>query len=80
MAIDDRELTAARFDESAKELEAAARHARVASKHFREGEIPRGCARAWAARGYMLNAGRMLDENAALHATKSRTSPDALQE
>ena len=52
-SVDPAEL----FEEVARELDQAAAHARTAARHFREGEIPRMAAHAWAAQGH-LHAGQ----------------------
>ena len=59
------------YDDAADELELAARHARVAAGHFRNGEVPRGAAHAWAVRGHVLNAQDHLDAQARTHAERS---------
>jgi len=69
------EATARLYDEAATELEHALGHCRVAAEHFRNHEVPRGAAHAWAARGHMLNAQVRLDEHAREHAARS-TLPD----
>jgi len=74
MGMNDRDLAASRYEQCADELEAAARHLRVAAGHFRGGEIPRGCAHAFAAHGHAVNGNRLLEENAVLHASKSVSS------
>ena len=61
------------YDEAAGELAKAAEHARVAAQHFRDGEVPRGAAHAWATRGHVLAAERVLDEQALEHRLHSRT-------
>ena len=66
------EAAAALFDEAAAELDQAAAHARVAAQHFRDGEVPRGGAHAWAVRGHVLRAQRALDEQAVEHSRRSR--------
>jgi hypothetical protein len=66
------EATAKLYDEAARELDQAARHCEVAARHFRDGEVPRGAAHAWAARGHILEAERRLDEQAREHAGRSR--------
>ena len=64
--------TAARgYEQSASEFEAAAQHLRVAAQRFREQDVPRGCAHAFAAYGHVRNAQGELDRNAILHASKS---------
>jgi hypothetical protein len=66
------EAAAALFDEAAAELDRAAEHARVAAQHFRDGEVPRGGAHAWAVRGHLLKARRALDEQAVQHSERSQ--------
>ena len=41
------------YEATAEELEQAARHCRTAAQHFRDREIPRAAAHAWAAFGHM---------------------------
>ena len=69
------EATAKVYDEAALELVRAARHCEVAAKHFRDGEVPRGAAHAWAARGHLLEAESRLDAQALEHA--GRSQPEA---
>jgi hypothetical protein len=65
------EATAKLYDEAARELDRAARHCEVAARHFRDGEVPRGTAHAWAARGHVLEAQARLDEQAREHGRRS---------
>jgi hypothetical protein len=65
------ETTARLYDGAAHELDRAARHCEVAAKHFRGGEVPRGAAHAWAARGHVLEAEALLDEQAREHARRA---------
>jgi len=65
------EAAAQLYDEAAKELDLAARHCEVAAEHFRNNEVPRGTAHAWAARGHMLEAETRLDEQAREHSRRS---------
>ena len=65
------EEAAALHDAAADELDRAAAHSRVAATHFRNGEIPRGAAHAWAAHGHMLAAQERLGEQARTHAARS---------
>jgi hypothetical protein len=65
------EATAKLYDEAARELDRAARHCEVAAQHFRDNLVPRGAAHAWAARGHMLEAEALLDEQAREHARRS---------
>jgi hypothetical protein len=62
---------AALYDAAAEELEQAAKHCRTAARHFRNREIPRGAAHAWAAFGHIRAAEESLDEQARAHARKS---------
>jgi hypothetical protein len=62
---------AALYDAAAGELEQAAKHCRTAARHFRDREIPRGAAHAWAAFGHIRAAEESLDEQARTHASKS---------
>ena len=64
------------YDDVAAELEQALAHCRVAAQHFRNELVPRGTAHAWAARGHLLNAAALLDEQAREHAARSRPSAD----
>lgn len=65
------EEAARRYDAAAEELEEAAKHCRTAAKHFRDQEVPRGAAHAWAAYGHIRSAEDSLDEQARAHASKS---------
>jgi hypothetical protein len=62
---------AALYDAAAEELEQAAKHCRTAARHFREREVPRGAAHAWAAFGHIRAAEESLDSQAKTHASKS---------
>ena len=62
---------AAVYDEIAAQLEQAAAHASVAAQHFRDENVPRGAAHAWAARGHVLEAEERLDAQAREHAQHS---------
>jgi hypothetical protein len=66
------EAAAQLYDSAADELEKAAAHARRAAEHFRDGEVPRGGAHAWATRGHLLAAEKSLDEQALEHRLRSR--------
>lgn len=59
------------YDTAAEELELAAKHCRTAARHFRDEEVPRGAAHAWAAYGHIRTAEDALDEQARAHARKS---------
>jgi len=64
--------TAARlYDAAAEQLEQAAKHCRTAARHFREQEVPRGAAHAWAALGHIRAAEESLEAQARTHAAKS---------
>jgi hypothetical protein len=59
------------YDAAAEELEQAAKHCRTAAGHFRDQEVPRGAAHAWAAYGHIRAAKDSLDRQARAHASKS---------
>jgi len=59
------------YDRVAAELERAAAHAAVAAQHFRDENVPRGSAHAWALHGHLLEARAQLDEQAREHARLS---------
>jgi hypothetical protein len=65
------EKVAELYDAIATELDQAAQHARTAAGHFRDEEVPRGVAHAWAARGHVLEAQERLDVHAREHAGHS---------
>lgn len=65
------EAAAKLYDDAARELDQAARHCEVAARHFRDNEVPRGAAHAWAARGHLLEAEARLDEQAREHSRRS---------
>jgi len=67
----DPEASVDLFDGAADELELAAQHCRTAAGHFREREVPRGAAHAWAALGHVLSAQEQLEHQARIHAGKS---------
>ncbi len=71
MTDDPRELAAGAFEEAARELDAASGHLLATARHFREGEIPRGCAHAYAAEGHMLVARQIVEARAVQHARRS---------
>lgn len=64
------------YEQAASELEQALAHCRVAAQHFRDELVPRGAAHAWAARGHLLNAEALLDEQAREHASRSVARAD----
>jgi hypothetical protein len=68
---DAREALAARYDQAADELEAAVHHLRTAAQRFRDADVPRGCAHAFAAYGHMHTAQGQIDLNAVIHASKA---------
>ena len=73
MTDNPREMVAERFDRAAAELRTAADHLDIAAGHFRAGEVPRGCAHGFAAEGHMVNARRLVDENAVVHSEHAST-------
>jgi hypothetical protein len=69
--VEGPEEAAALYAAAADELEQAAKHCRTAARHFRDREIPRGAAHAWAAFGHIRAAEESLDAQARTHASKS---------
>ncbi len=63
-----RETAASRYEQAAEELERAAQHLRTTAGHFRAGDVPRGCAHAFAALGHMYTAQSTVQELAVEHA------------
>jgi hypothetical protein len=63
------------YDGVAAELEQAAAHAAVAARHFRDENVPRGSAHAWALRGHLLEVQSRLDEQAREHARLAVPEP-----
>ena len=68
---DPRDAAARLYDEAAAELDLAAKHCKRAAQHFREREVPRGTAHAWAAQGHVLEAQERLENQARQHSAKS---------
>jgi len=67
-----REESAKLYDEIAAELDQAAAHARRTAEHFRDGEIPRAAAHAWATQGRVHEAQQKLEAQAREHAARSQ--------
>lgn len=70
---DPRDDLAEQFESVAKELERAAEHCRVAAQHYRERNVPRAAAHAWAAFGHVHHSSAELHAAAEAHAAKSET-------
>ncbi|MDQ3855758.1 MAG: hypothetical protein M3281_05105 [Chloroflexota bacterium] len=66
---DPRDAAAQRFEAIAKELDLAAGHWRVTAARYRERDVPRAAAHAWAAYGHLHRAQAALHEMADLHAS-----------
>jgi len=66
-----REAAAAEYERAANQLELVARHLRTTAHHFREGDVPRACAHAWAAFGDLRRATAAIEGLAMMHASKS---------
>jgi hypothetical protein len=60
------------YEQVAQELDQAAAHARTAAEHFRNGEIPRMAAHAWAAQGHLHEAQSRLATQSRQHADHSQ--------
>lgn len=65
------EATAVLDDAVAAEPERAAAHARTAARQFRDENVPRGAANAWAAQGHVRKAQDSVDARAKDHADRS---------
>lgn len=63
----NREDQANRLEQIAAELEKAVAHARIAAGHFRNAEVPRGCAHAFATEGHLFVVNDLLKECAIWH-------------
>jgi hypothetical protein len=70
--VNERFEEAARlYEAAAQELEVAAQHCRRTAEHFRNGEVPRATAHAWAAVGHLREAEASLEAQAREHARRS---------
>ena len=65
------EESARLYDEIAAELDRASAHARRTAEHFRNGDVPRASAHAWATQGHVHEAQAKLDAQAREHARRS---------
>ena len=72
----DLEKTAERLDAIAAELTKALGHCRTAADHFRNKEVPRGCAHILALQGHIFQYETILREIAVVHSTKASVPPD----
>jgi hypothetical protein len=69
------ERVASLFESAASEFRTAADHLDLAGRHFRNGEVPRGGAHAFAALGHAQKAQESLHEAAKLHSEASTVDP-----
>ncbi len=69
MATDERDEVARLLEEAATALDRSSAHCRTAARHFREREVPRGCAHALAAEGDLAIAREQLTAVARAHAS-----------
>jgi hypothetical protein len=65
------EAAARLYDDAAEQLELAAKHCRTAAGHFKNAEVPRASAHAWAAFGHVTEAEESLRRQAREHAARS---------
>lgn len=65
------QVAADEYERAAREAELLVHHLRVAAQRFREHDVPRGCAHAFASYGYLLNTKDLLEQLARVHASKS---------
>ena len=66
-AAESREAAARLFEEAAAELDRASAHCRRAAEHFRDDQVPRAIAHAWAALGHLREAEQGLEAQARAH-------------
>ena len=60
------------FAEITNELEQALKHSQICESHFQAGEVPRGCAHAFALEGHLENVMALLKQVKVLHATMAQ--------
>lgn len=65
------EAIAARYDAIVSELRVAAAHGEDCARHFRDGDVPRGCAHAFALEGHLRNVLRDMEALSIEHAAKA---------
>ncbi len=65
------EASAKQYDSIAQELVKAADHYRTAARHFRNQEIPRGSAHAYAGLGHINKAELLIKSESIKHAENS---------
>ena len=70
--MEPRDQIAEMLEKAADELDLAMQHFRVATQHYRDRLIPRGCAHAFAAEGHMRNATALSDQVSQIHASHAR--------
>ena len=73
---DPRGAAADRLEEIAAELDLAAQHCCVAAQHYRERDVPRAAAHAWAAQGHVHHGTTALFQLAEEHAARSVPSTE----
>ncbi|MCP4872313.1 MAG: hypothetical protein GY898_26730 [Proteobacteria bacterium] len=69
--MDPRDAIVVRFEVAAEQLERAAEHAHAAAKHFRERDVPAGCAHKVSIEGHLLRVRDELEAIARFHAEHS---------
>jgi hypothetical protein len=70
------EAAARLYEDAAAELDRAAAHCRVSAEHFRNAEVPRGAAHAWAAFGHVREALDRLEQQARDHSKRALLAGD----
>lgn len=68
MAESDRVEVARLFTSAAAEFREAAAHLDTAARHFQAGDVPRGCAHAFAAQGHQSRGESAIDAATRIHA------------
>lgn len=65
------EEIAALYDQMAAELERAHQHAKIAAQHFRDRDVPRGCAHAFAVEGHIRASEDLMSRHLTSHARRA---------
>ena len=69
---DPRDKIASDFLKIAQELADASKHAEVASRHFSNKEVPRGCAHVAAIQGHILVVENLIEEFQITHSKHAK--------
>lgn len=67
----EQENIAEKLDTIAQELEKTLAHCRTAAAHFRNKEVPRGCAHIVALQGHLAHYETLMKEIITIHASRA---------